>query len=98
MRHTLIIDEIRVADDATSSDRSLPAPENVRAIGYDRHVEVRWDSAITSLFGRYVIYRSIVGKEVEPIGIQLPGTNRYSDFVGRSAATAQYKEASADWA
>ena len=97
MRHTLIIDEIRVADDATSSDRSLPAPENVRAIGYDRHVEVRWDSAITSLFGRYVIYRSIEGKEFEPIGIQLPGTNRYSDFVGRSGATAQYKVAAADW-
>jgi hypothetical protein len=96
-RHTLIIDEIRVADDGTASDQSLPAPENVRAIGYDRHVEVRWDSAITSLFGRYVIYRSIEGKDFEPIGIQLPGTNRYSDFVGRSGATAQYKVAAADW-
>jgi len=96
-RHTLIIDEIRVADDGTASDASLPAPENVRAIGYDRHVEVRWDSAITSLFGRYVIYRSIEGNEFKPIGIQLPGTNRYSDFVGRSGATAQYKVAAADW-
>ena len=96
-RHTLIIDEIRVADDGTASDRSLPAPENVRATGYDRHVEVRWDSAITSLFGRYVIYRSIEGKDFEPIGIQLPGTNRYSDFVGRSGVTAQYKVAAADW-
>ena len=96
-RHSLIIDEIRVADDGTASDRSLPAPENVRAIGYDRHVEVRWDSAITSLFGRYVIYRSIEGKDFEPIGIQLPGTNRYSDFVGRSGVTAQYKVAAADW-
>ena len=96
-RHTLIIDEIRVADDETASDASLPAPENVRAVGYDRHVEVRWDSAITSLFGRYVIYRSIEGKDFEPIGIQLPGTNRYSDFVGRSGVTAQYKVAAADW-
>jgi len=96
-RHTLIIDEIRVAEDGTASDRSLPAPENVRAIGYDRHVEVRWDSAITFLFGRYVIYRSIEGKDFEPIGIQLPGTNRYSDFVGRSGVTAQYKVAAADW-
>ena len=96
-RHTLIIDEIRVADDGTASAAALPAPENVRAIGYDRHVEVRWDSAITSLFGRYVIYRSIEGKQFEPIGIQLPGTNRYSDFLGRSGATAQYKVAAADW-
>ena len=80
VRHTLIIDEIRVGDDAT--DAPLAAPANVQAIGYDRHVEVRWDPASTALFGRYVIYRSIDGKEFEPVGIQLPGTNRYSDFLG----------------
>jgi hypothetical protein len=98
VRHTLIIDEIRVGDDVPASDgASLPAPENVRAIGYDRHVEVRWDPVNSSLLGRYVIYRSIDGKEFEPVGIQLPGTNRYSDFLGRSGATAQYKVAAADW-
>ncbi|MGA8342821.1 MAG: glucoamylase family protein [Candidatus Sulfotelmatobacter sp.] len=96
-RHTLIIDEIRVGDDEPATGASLPAPENVRAIGYDRHVEVRWDSASTSLFGRYVIYRSIDGEEFEPVGIQLPGTNRYSDFLGKPGVTAQYKVAAADW-
>jgi exo beta-1,2-glucooligosaccharide sophorohydrolase (non-reducing end) len=97
VRHTLIIDEIRVGDAEPANGASLPAPENVRAIGYDRHVEVRWDSAITSVFGRYVIYRSLDGKEYEPVGIQLPGTNRYSDFVGKSGVTAQYKVAAANW-
>jgi exo beta-1,2-glucooligosaccharide sophorohydrolase (non-reducing end) len=98
VRHTLIIDEIRVGDDVPASDgASLPAPENVRAIGYDRHVEVRWNPVNSSLLGRYVIYRSIDGKEFEPVGIQLPGTNRYSDFLGRSGVTAQYKIAAADW-
>jgi len=97
-RHTLIIDEIREGDDVPAGDAALPpAPENVRAIGYDRHVEVRWDSVSTSLFGRYVIYRSIGGKEFEPVGIQLPGTNRYSDFLGKAGVTAQYKVAAADW-
>jgi exo beta-1,2-glucooligosaccharide sophorohydrolase (non-reducing end) len=96
-RHTLIIDEIRVGDDAPASKPSLPAPENVRAIGYDRHVEVRWDPVSSSLFGRYVIYRSIDGKDFEPVGIQLPGTNRYSEFLGKSGVTAQYKVAAADW-
>jgi hypothetical protein len=96
-RHTLIIDEIRVGDDLAASDATLPAPLNVRAIGYDRHVEVRWDPVSTALFGRYVIYRSIDGKEFEPVGIQLPGTNRYSDFLGKSGVTAQYKVAAADW-
>ncbi len=93
----MIVDEIRVGDDAPASQASLPAPENVRAVGYDRHVEVRWDSLSTSLFGRYVIYRSIDGKEFEPVGIQLPGTNRYSDFLGKPGVTAQYKVAAADW-
>ncbi len=95
VRHTLFIDRVWVGDDPPA--QSLPAPENVRAIGYDRHVEVRWDSIGTSLFGVYVIYRAIDGKEFEPIGIQLPGTTRYSDFLGTSAVTAQYKVAAADW-
>ena len=95
MRHTLIIDQVWVGDDPQA--RSLPAPENVRAIGYDRHVGVRWDPVSASLFGVYVIYRSIDGKEFEPIGIQLPGTTRYSDFLGKSGVTAQYKVAVADW-
>jgi exo beta-1,2-glucooligosaccharide sophorohydrolase (non-reducing end) len=97
MRHTLIVDEIRVGDDEGAGDATLPVPQNVRAIGYDRHVEVRWDSASTSLFGRYVIYRSIGGQDFEPVGIQLPGTNRYSDFLGKPGVTAQYKVAAVDW-
>ena len=94
-RHTLIIDQVWVGDD--TPEQSLPAPEHVRAIGYDRHVEVRWDPVSTSLFGLYVIYRAIDGKEFEPIGIQLPDITRYSDFLGKSGVTAQYKVAAADW-
>lgn len=95
VRHTLIIDQIWIGDDAPP--QSLRAPENVRAVGYDRHVEVRWDSVSTSQFGLYVVYRSIDGKDFEPIGIQLPEVTRYSDFLGRSGVTAQYKVAAADW-
>ena len=29
-----------------------------------------------------MIYRSLDGKDFEPVGIQLPGTNRYTDFLG----------------
>jgi len=94
-RHTLIIDQVWVGDDVPT--QYLPAPENVRAIGYDRHVEVRWDPVSPSLFGWYVVYRSVDGEEFEPIGIQLSGINRYSDFVGKSGVTAQYKVAAADW-
>ena len=97
-RHTLIIDEIRVGDDPpVGAAASLPAPDNVRAIGYDRHVEVRWDPVSSPLLGRYVVYRSLDGKDFEPVGIQLPGTNRYSDFLGKPGVTAQYKVAASDW-
>src|ERR1700733_14900239 len=44
--HTMILDEIRFDDDAegiAGSAGSLPALQNVKAIGYDRHVEVHWE-------------------------------------------------------
>ena len=96
-RHTLIIDEVRVGDDIAATNVPLPAPQNVQAVGYDRHVEVRWKPVDNPWLDRYVIYRSLDGKDFEPVGVQIPGTNRYSDFLGKSGVTAQYKVASADW-
>jgi hypothetical protein len=96
-RHTLIIDEIRIDDDPPDTSAApLPAPENVQATGYDRHVEVRWNPVNHPALDRYVIYRSVAGKDFIPIGIQLPGTNRYSDFLGKSGVTASYKVAASD--
>jgi len=98
VRRTLIIDEIRVADDATDEKSPAPpAPEHVRAAGYDRHVIVRWDPVESPTLARYVIYRSLDGKAFEPVGIQLAGTERYADFLGKPQITAQYKVAAADW-
>ena len=96
-RHTLIVDEIRVDDDLPANAPAVATPENVRAIGYDRHVEVRWDTVSSPALGRYVIYRSLDGKEFEPVGIQLPGIDRFEDFLGKSGVTAQYKVAASDW-
>ena len=96
-QHTLIVDEVRVDDDPPATGAGVPAPENIRAIGYDRHVEVRWDPVRSPILGRYVIYRSLDGKDFEPIGIQLPGTNRYTDFLGKAGITAHYKVAASDW-
>src|SRR3984893_5711777 len=99
VRHTLILDEIRV-DDGAAQDKaapdSLPTPQNVQATGYDRHIEVRWDPMDSPALGRYVIYRSLDGKNFEPIGTQLPDTHDYSDFLGKAGVTAQYKVAASD--
>ena len=98
VRHTLIIDEIRVDDDPPEEQSSsLSVPEGVRAIGYDRHVVVRWDPVNSPTLARYIIYRSFDGKGFEPVGMQLAGTERYSDFLGKAEITAQYKVAAADW-
>jgi exo beta-1,2-glucooligosaccharide sophorohydrolase (non-reducing end) len=97
VQHTLIVDEFRVDDDPPAHPASiLPAPENVHAVGYDRHVEIRWDPVDSPALGRYVIYRSLNSKDFGPIGIQLPGITRYSDFIGRPGITAAYKVAASD--
>jgi hypothetical protein len=98
VRHTLIIDEVRIGDDATAGTSSaLPAPENIHAVGYDRHVEVRWDPVSSPALARYVIYRALEGQQFEPIGIQLPGTTRYADFLGKPGITARYRVGAQDW-
>ena len=95
VRHTLIVDEIRVGDDAAQS--SLPVPTGVHAVGYDRHVEVVWDTVEAPELARFVIYRSLDGKAFTPVGIQLPGFHRYEDYLGKPGVRAVYKVATADW-
>jgi hypothetical protein len=69
----------------------------VAATGYERHVSLQWDGPESASLAHYVIYRSLHGKPYEPIGIQLPGTQRYVDFIGSTGVTASYKVAEADW-
>lgn len=59
--HVLILDEIRLGDDpARAQPASLPTPQNVSAIGYDRHVEVRWDAVNNPAWdATYSIVRSM---------------------------------------
>jgi hypothetical protein len=90
VRHTLIVDEIRVDDDASNAE-SFSAPSNLRATGYDRHVELEWDAVDTSATARYVIYRSLDGTNFSPVGIQLPGVHRYEDFLGKVGVRASYR-------
>jgi len=95
-RHTLIVDEIRVAD-ASSSAAALPAPSNLKATGYDRHIELEWTSSDPAGLARYVIYRSLDNGPFTAVGIQLPRLHRYEDFLGKSGLHARYKLAAAGW-
>ena len=95
-KHTLIIDELRMGSEPLSGEVALSTPKNVRATGYDRHVDISWDPVDSTDLGRYVIYRSFDHADYQPIGIQVPGINRYTDFLGKSGITAEYKVAASN--
>ena len=94
--HRLVIDELRIDDNSATSNAPLRTPQNVKATGYDRHVDLTWDPIDDRSADRYVIYRSLDGNNFAPIGAQLPGIYRYSDFLGQAGVTAYYKVAVAD--
>lgn len=96
VRHTLVVDEIRIDDDPPSA-AGLPVPTDLKAVGYDRHVEVEWNAKESPTVARYVIYRSLDGDDFRPVGIQLPGIFRYSDYLGKPGVKAYYRVAASDW-
>jgi hypothetical protein len=95
--HTLVIDEIRIdGPEAVASGKPPLAPENVRAKGYERHVDLSWDPVADSSVERYIVYRSSDGKQFQPIGMQVRGVNRYTDFIGQPDQKMFYKVAASD--
>jgi exo beta-1,2-glucooligosaccharide sophorohydrolase (non-reducing end) len=58
--HTRIIDEIKIDDStaaAAADAQNLPAPKNVSAKGYERHIDIAWDAVPSPDLQRYLIYR-----------------------------------------
>jgi exo beta-1,2-glucooligosaccharide sophorohydrolase (non-reducing end) len=97
--HVLVVDQVRVADESSDDapGAALSAPMKLTATGYDRHVLLRWEASDRPDLAHYVVYRSLDGGAFTPIGIQLPGTRLYSDFLGRAGVQASYKVTAADW-
>jgi len=100
--HTLILDEIKIDNTvdwtggASEAGSNLPAPRNVSAESYERHIDIRWDAVEAPELQRYVIYRSWDNRDFQPIGIQVPGINRYTDYLGKPGQKAFYKVAGSD--
>jgi hypothetical protein len=95
--HSLIIDEIRIDGvEAVAVGNPPTPPQNVRAKGYERHVDISWDAVTSTPAERYIVYRSLDGKDFEPIGMQVRGINRYTDFIGKSDQKLFYKVADSD--
>jgi hypothetical protein len=63
----------------------------VEAKGYERHIDIKWRGVENAALAQYVIYRSLGGAPFRPIGVQRPGVNRFSDYVGDPNVTATYR-------
>lgn len=102
VEHSLIIDELKIDDSSANaaqdigSSSTLPPPQILSAKGYERHVDISWDPVQSPDLQRYIVYRSSNGNEFRPIGMQVPGVNRYTDYVGRPGQTASYKVVASD--
>ena len=89
--HTLFVDDIRVENKANPATHVPTTPPNVRAKGYERHIDISWEPVQSPELAQYVIYRSMHGEAFRAIGVQRPGVNRFSDFLGDPHTTASYK-------
>lgn len=87
--HTLCLDEIRVR--FAPDDHPAAPPAGLEARAYERHVDLRWEPTADPHLAYMLIERSEDGGQFEPVGIQNPMFNRYTDFVGRSDATVRYR-------
>jgi hypothetical protein len=95
--HTLLIDDISIEDSRQVAARvALPAVQNVTATGYERHVDVAWKPLAGAGLRHYVIYRSLDDGPFQPTGIQVPGVQRWEDFLGATGKHATYKIAAVD--
>lgn len=95
--HTLIVDEMRIEPSADAHSATPPAvPRGLAAEAFERHVDLKWQAADSDRLAYTLIFRSIAGGPFQAIGIQEPGLNRYTDFVGAPNIRAAYKIASVD--
>lgn len=104
--HTLLIDEIWIDDDASSAgalkarenDRIeiVSAPRSLTAVGYEKHIDLAWEATRSDNIERYIVYRSMDGGEFRPVGMQIRGIHRFTDFLGKDALKALYKVVASD--
>jgi exo beta-1,2-glucooligosaccharide sophorohydrolase (non-reducing end) len=97
--HTLLIDDIRIAD-AGSSDKNPPAaPKDLEARAQERHFNLAWQPGEADDLLEYRIYRSTDdGKTFDAVGTQAANRARFVDFVGEPGTRASYRVTALDLA
>ncbi len=94
-KHTLIVDDVKLVNaagkSADASPAPLPAPQYLKATGYERHILLQWGGEPQNGLDAVLVLRSVDGGAFMPIGIQRPGVGMYVDFIGKPDARAEYK-------
>jgi exo beta-1,2-glucooligosaccharide sophorohydrolase (non-reducing end) len=100
--HTLLVDEIWIDDELQVTnarprgEQGVSTPQELTATGYERHIDLTWEPVPGENVERYVIYRSFDGKAFQPVGVQVRGITRYSDFIGKAGQKVSYKVTASD--
>jgi exo beta-1,2-glucooligosaccharide sophorohydrolase (non-reducing end) len=84
---TLFLDDIEILPEQAASVH-VARPHDLIAKGYERHIDLTWNAATAQTV---TIYRSLENGPFAPIGIQVPGVNRYADFIGKANVHARYR-------
>jgi len=90
-KHTLLFDDIRIESRAAQAAPAPPAPTNLHATGYERHVLLTWKPVANPNVAQYVIYRSLDGGPFLPVSVQHPDKDRAVDFLGRPNMHVMYR-------
>ncbi|HET9805263.1 MAG TPA: glucoamylase family protein, partial [Candidatus Acidoferrum sp.] len=93
--HVLIIDDIRIDSEPTAGGPP-PVPQNLEAKGFERHIDLSWQAADNAALQYFRIERSLDGGPFEPVGIQISGISRFTDFLGKVGVQAQYRVVAMD--
>ncbi len=81
----------------SASAQSIPSPQNLKAAGYERHIDLKWEPVPDDQVERYIIYRSLDSERTyQPIGSQVRGITRFTDYLGAPPQTAHYRVAASN--
>lgn len=94
--HVLYLDDFQIRPSHSTDEAPPPAPQNVAARGFERHVDVTWTAEDPGDLLSFLIYRADDGTNFKPIGTAQGTRRRYADFIGESGRTAEYRVTAID--
>ncbi len=88
--HTIYIDDVRMTSNQTSDTSKPSVPKSVNAVGYERHVELKWLPNSENNISGYNIYKKF-GADYRLLAFVDSRQNNYIDFIGKSNTLVSYK-------